>query len=508
MDSIIYQNLFECKDFSLNDSNIQGGVTLSQSVNSGESLTLGSCCATKAEFSLLDLEGRITELYGVEFLYTYLGKQIGYFTVDSAEHIKNVGWNVTAYDRMMKFDKIVDSFLNGLSESFTLRELFSGLCEFVGVPASATSFTNEELTFYKNFEGSDIKGRDILYWIAEAAGCFAIINSQGAAELKFYESPESAAEENTITNADYISYSVSDFSTPLVNKLQIRSSEDDIGMVVFDESLDEESEFNAYIIEGNPLFYSVSSDQNDNRETIEQAANAILNKIKAFTCRPFECEVYDCEKIPQVGSAVSVRSPEGEVFSSVVMSRTQSGMKISLSATGTAEANKLTSVNISIRQKNNKTNELKRTLDSTISTVAALNDSNNTLKTVIEQTNSSVVTYISKTAELQSAQNSLSERANSLENTVNSGVPKVVTTSVTIDENGITVGKDNSTMKTMTTPDSFKVLDKSNNERINVSPDGTKLQKTVIEDDLTVGAVKMIKRENIGIDFVYIGGND
>ena len=63
-------------------------------------------------------------------------------------------------------------------------------------------------------------------------------------------------------------------------------------------------------------------------------------------------------------------------------------------------------------------------------------------------------------------------------------------------------------MKTMTTPDSFKVLDKSNNERINVSPDGTKLQKTVIEDDLTVGAVKMIKRENIGIDFVYIGGND
>ena len=174
-DNIIYQNVFESNDLLLNDSNIQGGVAFSQSVNSGEKLVLGSCPSATVEFSILDLENSITNPQGIEFLYTQCGEQKGYFTVDTAERIKNVGWKITAYDRMIKFEKNVDSFLEKLPNSFSLRELFTDLCSFVGVPAAATPFTNEALEFYKNFEGSEIKGRDVLYWIAEAAGCFGHI---------------------------------------------------------------------------------------------------------------------------------------------------------------------------------------------------------------------------------------------------------------------------------------------------------------------------------------------
>lgn len=506
--NIIHQNVFQCNGFLLNDTNIQGGVAFSQSVNSGDGLILGSCPAAKVEFNILDLENNIPNPKGKEFLYTLYGEPKGYFTVDTAEHIKNVGWKITAYDRMMKFEKTVDAFIENLADSFTLRELFTALCDFVGVPASNTAFTNEELTFYKNFEGSDIKGRDMLYWIAEAAGCFAYINSDGLAELKFYNTANEIDEEKIITNSDYIGYSVLEANTPIINKLQIRSTEDDIGTIIYDNTLDEDAEYNAYIIEGNPLFYIGTGEQpaeNDNRDTIRQAAEAIFDKIKAFTYMPFECEMFNCEKVPEISDAICIRTPDGQIINSVVMDKLQNGMRVSLSATGSAEKNNLTSLNISIKQKNNKTNELKRTLDSTLSKISDLNDNNNLLQSTIEQTKDSVNTYISKTVALQDAQSSLEGKTEAIENTLNTGVSKVVTTSVVIDETGISVGNTDCEMQTQMTPDSFKVLDKNKNERINVSAVGTKLQKTIVEDDLTVGLVKIIKRDN-GADFVFIGG--
>ncbi len=509
-DNIIHQNVFECNDLLLNDTNIQGGVTLTQSVNSGEGLILGSCPAAKVEFNILDLENNIPNPQGKEFVYFRNGKKIGYFTVETAEHIKNVGWKITAYDRMMKFEKTVDAFIGKLKDSFTLSELFVELCESVGVAAANTAFTNGELTFYKNFEGSDIKGRDMLYWIAEAAGCFAYINTDGLAELKFYDTANEIDEEKIITNADYISYSVLETNTPIINKLQIRSTEDDIGTIIYDNTLDEDAEYNAYIIEGNPLFYIGTGEQtaeNDNSATIKQAAENIFNKINNFTYMPFECELFDCEKVPEISDTICIRTSDDQIIKSVVMNKLQNGMKVSVSATGSAEKNNLTSLNISIKQKNNKTNELKRTLDSTLSRISALNNSNNFSQSTIEQTNNNITACITKTEELQNAQSDLESKTANIESTLNSGVSKVVTTSVVIDDTGIIVGNTDCDMQTQMTPDSFKVLDKNKNERINVSAVGTKLQKTIIEDDLTVGAVKIIKR-NDGADFVFIGGEN
>lgn len=509
-DTIIYQNSFICNDLLLNDGNIQGGVALSQSVNSGDVLTLGSCCMAKVEFSILDLENEIANPTGLEFLYKYEGSQKGYFTVDTAEHIKNVGWKITAYDRMLKFEKTVDGFLEALADSFTLRELYTGLCNYVGVEPTDNGFTNEELTFYKNFEGTDIKGRDVLSWIAEAAGCFAYINADGKVELKFYDTDSTVTEDKVITNADYIGYSTIESATPLINKLQIRSTEDDIGIIVFDDSSEGNTENNAYIIEGNPLFYfgtGEQSDSGDNREEITKAAENILNKIKGFSYAPFECEMFDGKKVPEISDVISIKTPDGDYINSFVMHKTQNGMRVSLSATGSTDTNNLTSLNLSIKQKNNKTNELKRTIDSTVLKVTEISDSNNTLQSIIEQNSTSISACITKTVELESAQSNLEGKTQSIENTLTEGVSKVVTTSVVIDESGITVGNTDEKMKTQMTPDAFKVLDEKNAERINVSSEGTKLQKTIIEDDLTVGAVKMIKLDN-GVDFVFIGGDN
>ena len=47
---------------------LQGGITLTRSVNTGKSITLGSCIAGKLEFTVLDLaEGPVQHYTGTEF---------------------------------------------------------------------------------------------------------------------------------------------------------------------------------------------------------------------------------------------------------------------------------------------------------------------------------------------------------------------------------------------------------------------------------------------------------
>jgi len=58
-------------------------------------------------------------------------------------------------------------------------------------------------------------------------------------------------------------------------------------------------------------------------------------------------------------------------------------------------------------------------------------------------------------------------------------------------------------MKAHITTSSFEIS-RGDDLRINVAPDGTRLQKTIIEDDLTVGSMKEIVRGTIGVDFVLL----
>lgn len=514
----VYQNQFTSDALELNDSRIQGGVKLTQSVNSGDQLVLGSCCAASVEFSVLDLENEIPNPQGIEFLYLKSGTQIGYFTAEAER--QKAGWKITAYDRMMRFEQIVDQFISGLPDKFTLRELLEGLCREVDVPLSSTPFTNDSLHFYKNFEGSDIKGRDVLYWIAEAAGCFAVFNAEGTLELKFYDTEEPDTE-HTITNADYTDFSLSEFQTPAINKLQIRSTEDDVGYIVYDESKSEEEGdvTNAYIIEGNPLFYVRStnsedeegmetvdaSDENSNEATIRAAAEAIFSKLNGFCYQPFSCDLYENGHIPAPGTSILIKPHGGKEVKSYVMEQVCSGMKYTVSASGSNQANELKSVNISLTQRNNKLNELKRTLDATVSTVSELNQGAASLQTKIEQALDSV--NITITSERDARADDLNNFRKELEdktNTLVEGVSHLKSTSVVIDDVGITVGGTTFQTKTEMTPEAFKVLGKNGEERINVTSEGTLLQRTIIQDDLTIGIVKIIKLDN-GVDFVVLG---
>ncbi len=80
---------------------------------------------------------------------------------------------------------------------------------------------------------------------------------------------------------------------------------------------------------------------------------------------------------------------------------------------------------------------------------------------------------------------------------------ELYTTNFIADSTGLTVGSNITDMKAHISTSAFEIY-RGDDLRINVAPDGTRLQKTIIEDDLTVGSVKEIVRSGVGVDFVVI----
>ncbi|OCN02984.1 hypothetical protein A7X67_06135 [Clostridium sp. W14A] len=80
---------------------------------------------------------------------------------------------------------------------------------------------------------------------------------------------------------------------------------------------------------------------------------------------------------------------------------------------------------------------------------------------------------------------------------------ELYTTNFIADSTGLTIGSNTTDMKAHISTSAFEIY-RGDDLRINVAPDGTRLQKTIIEDDLTVGSVKEIVRARVGVDFVVI----
>lgn len=80
---------------------------------------------------------------------------------------------------------------------------------------------------------------------------------------------------------------------------------------------------------------------------------------------------------------------------------------------------------------------------------------------------------------------------------------ELYTTNFIADSTGLTIGSNTTDMKAHISTASFEIW-RGDDLRINVAPDGTRLQKTIIEDDLTVGNVKEIVRAGLGVDFVIV----
>ena len=210
------------------DVAIDGGITLSSYFNPDANLTFGKTVSNSLNVNLIRSE--LTDIleWNSEFQYE-MGVEIngviqwvtvGYFGVQKPDIVNDYIIEFTAYDRMRKFNRLADPFLDSLDwgeNGLTLASIYSQMCTYCGVQRASGDEISTIMNrrFKRATFGNDATCQDILSYIAEANGCYARIQNTGSVSLKWFADNTS---NYTITRRDQFNLAVS----PDILKLQKR----------------------------------------------------------------------------------------------------------------------------------------------------------------------------------------------------------------------------------------------------------------------------------------------
>ncbi len=375
------QNILTVDTYTFNDSNIIGGINYNQTVNSGVDIVLGSCTVSTIEFQLNNLNNLINNLAGKEITWKKRAEtspgvfediQMGIFIAEKPVKVNDTRIKVKAYDRMKKFDKIIDGWLATVSYPITLKNLLTGLCTYIGVSLVTTTFLNDTYVVQKSFAGINVTGRQYLKWICEVAAKYAVINELGQLKLGWYNSIV-----YSVNNSNYYSVKVEDYQVKKIDKLQVRVEENDIGIIVGTGN-------NAYVIQNNPLLYAATDAE------IRPYIELIYNAIKDFTYIPYEIKL-NANPLIKAGNMFTITTRKGQVFTGIIMSRKMTNGNDVYSSTGNIDRSVNKSLNQFLIQLRGKTNVLERTIEATVS---KLYDADTGDLTVLTQTVNSFNTRI------------------------------------------------------------------------------------------------------------------
>ena len=192
---------FPVENIVLTDDDFESnGIQINDYMNSEEDLTFGM--ASSQEITAFFFKSNKTEALewvnefqlelGVEYQDSISWITVGYFTGKKPTKTDIDVITFTAYDRMVKFDVIADDLLQSLdyTQGLTLQDIYDELCSYVGI----TNVTGDEINANMNinftsapFFAEGITCRQILKWIAEAAGCYARILNTGEVKLVWFQ---------------------------------------------------------------------------------------------------------------------------------------------------------------------------------------------------------------------------------------------------------------------------------------------------------------------------------
>lgn len=117
---------------------------------------------------------------------------LGWFTAERPKAPDVIQIDLNCYDFMQKFDiDMPDAATLGISYPITIGNLFKKLCEYVGVNYMSGSFINSGAVVQEepdDFE--NVTMREVIKWIAEAAGSNARFNRDGRLVLEWLRSTD------------------------------------------------------------------------------------------------------------------------------------------------------------------------------------------------------------------------------------------------------------------------------------------------------------------------------
>ena len=334
-------------------------ITYEGAANSDEvNFRVGSACCAKVELELFSED--VTAFDGQTHT-VFIGTEgewckVGTFPVAKASNIDDKRVRVLLYDAARQTDPPIA--FDGSIFPISLGDFAAWICAQTSVSLHSTVFANSNYIIQTGFE-ANTTGRTLLKYIAQAAGCFVVANTDGEIEFRTYQSAS-----NPLSLDRYFDpLTVGGYVSPSWDKLTVKVSEDDLGVTYGTGE-------NEYTIVNNPVLYGLTADDEETRQTV---LSNILANITGMEYQNISVQVLGNPAI-QVGDIISVTSPDNVVYSLPVMYQYweyNGGMSQTLRsfATEPGDAVAVGEINQEIIALQLKSNELSRNLDETRSTI-------------------------------------------------------------------------------------------------------------------------------------------
>jgi hypothetical protein len=362
-------------DGSIIDSSVIISCEYTEEVNSSENLSVGDVTSSEINLEMLSTDmveqGEVLTYYIIE---DGVEERIGVFNAERPTVASRTSVKFSAFDNIVKSEKIFSDWLRENQALFpmTLLELVTYACTYCGLTLATTDLPQSTLAV-KAFYADGITCRQILSWAAAIAGRFVRANSAGAIEFAWYADTSSitiapAASSGTVAlevaddgkgnvtiegenaavtddgegnvsveipsvtaiardgavslvSAAALPYkqrglTYEAYSTDLIERVQIKQSDDDMGVIYPDSASG-----NCFTISGNMILGTCT------QEVISSVAESLYQQLSTISYVPAKVSLFRTGAI-RAGDIISVVVPNGNVFTTYVM-------KVVISPSGT-----------------------------------------------------------------------------------------------------------------------------------------------------------------------------
>lgn len=366
----MYQSVLRLKD----GTELTGGspgsavksLTLHTAVNAGQEFTIGSAFSDYIEAEIWADPGGSLQITAGDALTLYRQDdagnrtKVGIFYAEKPTRTKRNSYKVTAYDTMSKLDTDFSGWLHANQAQFpkTIWQLVQLACQRAGVALASSSLPINGSYSVQAFYADDLTCRQIISWAAEAAGCYAHMNADGKLQFLTYTDKHSTAKitpdgasNSTAYYADSLSYE--DYTVKAIEKVQIRQSDSDVGVIYPDST----TATNTYAVQGN-LLLTTGTEAN-----LKSVVQNLYNVLKNVTYTPCKVSVPSSSGLA-CGQIVHVKDTRGREFDTYLMSATISSGKASFESVGSASRESSSAVNSqSYKNLTGKMLEIKTSVD-------------------------------------------------------------------------------------------------------------------------------------------------
>lgn len=366
----MYQSVLRLKD----GTELKGGgagstlkvLTLHTAVNAGQEFTIGSAFSDYIEAEIWADPGGSLQITAGNALTLYRQDdagnhtKVGVFYAEKPTRTKRNSYKITAYDTMSKLDADFSGWLHANQAQFpkTIWQLVQLACQRAGVALASSSLPINGSYSVQAFYADDLTCRQIISWAAEAAGCYAHMNADGKLQFLTYTDKRRTAKitpdgasNSTAYYADSLSYE--DYTVKAIEKVQIRQSDSDVGVIYPDST----TATNTYAVQGN-LLLTTGTEAN-----LKSVVQNLYNVLKNVTYTPCKVSVPSSSGLA-CGQIVHVKDARGREFDTYLMSATISSGNASFESVGSASRESSSAVNSqSYKNLTGKMLEIKTSVD-------------------------------------------------------------------------------------------------------------------------------------------------